>query len=274
MARRSTGEPLMSVRGLKVEFAGRRQFFRQRSGVRAVDGIDLDIDAGETVAVVGGSGSGKTTLGRAMPRLIPSVAGQIRFRGKEVPAAADRDFRLSSQLVFQDPYSSLDPRMRVDEIVAEPLRHVADLAPTERIMRVDKMLDEVGLANFANRWPHELSGGQRQRIAIARAIVRGPLFVVADEPVSALDMTIQAQVLKLLERLQAQYGFACLFISHDLAAVEQVADRVVVMQAGRIVEQGSRDDIFDRPQHDYTKALLAATPMVDFANPRVTHVPA
>jgi peptide/nickel transport system ATP-binding protein len=176
--------------------------------------------------------------------------------------------------VFQDPYSSLDPRMRVGEIVAEPLRHVAQLATTERVKRVEKMLDEVGLANFANRWPHELSGGQRQRIAIARAIVRGPLFVVADEPVSALDMTIQAQVLKLLERLQAQYGFACLFISHDLAAVEQVADRVVVMQGGRIVEQGSRDDIFDHPQHDYTKALLAATPLVEFNRPEVARVQA
>jgi peptide/nickel transport system ATP-binding protein len=274
IARVAVGEPLMSVRDLKVEFAGRRQFFRQQPGLRAVDGIDLDIRAGETVAVVGGSGSGKTTLGRAMLRLIPSAAGQIRFRGKEVPETADRDFRLSSQLVFQDPYSSLDPRMRVGEIVAEPLRHVAQLAATERTRRVEKMLDEVGLANFANRWPHELSGGQRQRIAIARAIVRGPLFVVADEPVSALDMTIQAQVLKLLERLQTQYGFACLFISHDLAAVEQVADRVVVMQGGRIVEQGSRDDIFDSPQHDYTKALLAATPMVDFARAEVARVPA
>jgi len=274
IARLPIGEPLMSVRGLKVEFAGGRQFFRQRPGLRAVDGIDLDIRAGETVALVGGSGSGKTTLGRAMLRLIPSVAGQIRFRGKEVPAAADRDFRLSSQLVFQDPYSSLDPRMRVGEIVAEPLRHVNQLATTERTARVQKILDEVGLANFTNRWPHELSGGQRQRIAIARAIVRGPLFVVADEPVSALDMTIQAQVLKLLERLQAQYGFACLFISHDLAAVEQVADRVVVMQGGRIVEQGTRDDIFDRPQHDYTKALLAATPLVDFGRFEVARVPA
>jgi peptide/nickel transport system ATP-binding protein len=264
----------MSVRGLKVEFGGRRQFSRQQPGLCAVDGIDLDIRAGETVAVVGGSGSGKTTLGRAMLRLIPSAAGQIRFRGKEVSETADRDFRLSSQLVFQDPYSSLDPRMRVGEIVAEPLRHVAQLAATERTRRVEKMLDEVGLANFANRWPHELSGGQRQRIAIARAIVRGPLFVVADEPVSALDMTIQAQVLKLLERLQAQYGFACLFISHDLAAVEQVADRVVVMQGGRIVEQGSRDDIFDSPQHDYTRALLAATPIVDFARPEAARVPA
>ena len=272
IARLPAGEPLMSVRGLKVEFTGRRQFFRQQPAVRAVDGVDLDIRAGETVAVVGGSGSGKTTLGRAMLRLIPSVAGYIRFRGKEVAAAADRDFRLSSQLVFQDPYSSLDPRMRVSEIVAEPLRHVTQLAATERNSRVQKMLDEVGLTNFADRWPHELSGGQRQRIAIARAIVRGPLFVVADEPVSALDMTIQAQVLKLLERLQAQYGFACLFISHDLAAVEQVADRVVVMQGGRIVEQGSRDDIFDRPQHDFTKALLAATPMVDIKGPKVARI--
>jgi peptide/nickel transport system ATP-binding protein len=274
IARLPVGEPLMSVRGLKVEFGGRRQFFRQQPGLCAVDGIDLDIRAGETVAVVGGSGSGKTTLGRAMLRLIPSAAGQIRFRGKEVSETADRDFRLSSQLVFQDPYSSLDPRMRVGEIVAEPLRHVAQLAASERTRRVEKMLDEVGLANFATRWPHELSGGQRQRIAIARAIVRGPQFVVADEPVSALDMTIQAQVLKLLERLQAQYGFACLFISHDLAAVEQVADRVVVMQGGRIVEQGSRDDIFDSPQHDYTRALLAATPMVDFAKPDAARVPA
>jgi peptide/nickel transport system ATP-binding protein len=273
MARRLTGEPLMSVRGLKVEFGGRRQLFRQQPGVRAVDGVDLDIGAGETVAVVGGSGSGKTTLGRAMLRLVPSAAGQIRFRGREIPAAADRDFRLSSQLVFQDPYSSLDPRMRVGEIVTEPLRHVAQLTTTERHKRVEKILDEVGLSNFAGRWPHELSGGQRQRIAIARAVVRGPLFVVADEPVSALDMTIQAQVLKLFERLQAQYGFACLFISHDLAAVEQVADRVVVMQGGRIVEQGWRDDIFDSPRHDYTKALLAATPMVDFAGP-AARVPA
>ncbi|MDQ8729262.1 ABC transporter ATP-binding protein [Bradyrhizobium sp. LHD-71] len=265
--RRSAGELLMSVSGLKVEFGGRRRFFQRKPGMRAVDGVDLDIHAGETVAVVGGSGSGKTTLGRAMLRLIPSAAGQVRFRGKDVPAVADRDFRLSSQLVFQDPYSSLDPRMRVGDIVAEPLRHVTGLSAGDRAKRVDRMLDEVGLAGFGGRWPHELSGGQRQRIAIARAIVRDPLFVVADEPVSALDMTIQAQVLKLFERLQVRYGFACLFISHDLAAVEQVADRVVVMQGGRIVEQGSRDDIFDRPQHDYTKALLAAAPVLDFGKP-------
>lgn len=261
---RQAGEPLVSVRDLKVGFAGRQRLFRRDTGVSAVNGVDLDIAAGETVAVVGGSGSGKTTLGRAMLRLIPTSGGEIRFRGRDVTATVDRDFRLASQLVFQDPYSSLDPRMRVGEIVAEPLRHVPQLTTAERDRRVEAMLDEVGLAGLGKRWPHELSGGQRQRVAIARAIVREPAFVVADEPVSALDMTIQAQVLKLFERLQAQYGFACLFISHDLAAVEQVADRVVVMQGGRIVEQGSRDDVFDHPQHDYTKALLAAAPVLDF----------
>jgi peptide/nickel transport system ATP-binding protein len=266
-ARRAAGEPLISVRGLKVSFGGRQRLFRHDADVAAVDGVDLDVGAGETVAVVGGSGSGKTTLGRAMLRLIPSAGGEIRFHGRRVISTRDRAFRLASQLVFQDPYSSLDPRMRVGEIVAEPLRHVPDLTAAECGRRVAAMLDEVGLAGFAPRWPHELSGGQRQRIAIARAIVRRPSFVVADEPVSALDMTIQAQVLKLIGRLQAQYGFACLFISHDLGAVEQVADRVVVMQRGRIVEQGSRDEIFDHPRHDYTKALLAAAPVLDFAGP-------
>jgi peptide/nickel transport system ATP-binding protein len=263
--RRPGGEVLISARGLRVAFEGRQHLFGRGAGVSAVGGVDLDIRAGETVAVVGGSGSGKTTLGRAMLRLIPANQGEIRFRGREVAARADREFRLASQLVFQDPYSSLDPRMRVGEIVAEPLRHIPQLAAGERDRRVEAMLEEVGLGGFRRRWPHELSGGQRQRVAIARAIIRHPAFVVADEPVSALDMTIQAQVLKLFERLQAQYGFACLFISHDLAAVEQVADRVVVMQGGRIVEQGPRDEVFDRPQHDYTKALLAATPILDFA---------
>jgi peptide/nickel transport system ATP-binding protein len=263
--RERRGDPLISVRGLKVAFEGRKRLFRREAGVAAVNGVDLDIGAGETVAVVGGSGSGKTTLGRAMLRLIPAAQGEIRFQGRAVGAGVDREFRLGAQLVFQDPYSSLDPRMRVGEIVAEPLRHMPELTASERETRVEAMLDEVGLGGFARRWPHELSGGQRQRIAIARAIIRRPAFVVADEPVSALDMTIQAQVLKLFERLQAQYGFACLFISHDLAAVEQVADRVVVMQGGCIVEQGSRDEIFDRPQHGYTKALLAAAPVLDFA---------
>ncbi|CAL76438.1 Putative ABC transporter nucleotide binding/ATPase protein [Bradyrhizobium sp. ORS 278] len=256
---------IMAVRGLKVTFPGRQRLFRRDAGLMAVNGVDLSIRAGETVAVVGGSGSGKTTLGRAMLRLLPLAGGEVHFLGRDVTSAIDADFRLAAQLVFQDPYSSLDPRMRIGDIVAEPLRHTS-LTTAERAGRVTTMLEEVGLSGLAQRWPHELSGGQRQRVAIARAIIRRPAFVVADEPVSALDMTIQAQVLKLFERLQAQYGFACLFISHDLAAVEQVADRVVVMQAGQIVEQGSRDDVFDRPQHDYTKALLAAAPIVAFSD--------
>ncbi|GLH79845.1 peptide ABC transporter ATP-binding protein [Bradyrhizobium sp. SSBR45G] len=265
-ARRSAGagDIVMAVRGMKVAFAGRQRLFRRDPGLMAVKGVDLTIRAGETVAVVGGSGSGKTTLGRAMLRLLPLAAGEVRFLGRDVTAAADQDFRLAAQLVFQDPYSSLDPRMRIGDIVAEPLRHTT-LSAVERTDRVAAMLDEVGLSGLARRFPHELSGGQRQRVAIARAIIRRPAFVVADEPVSALDMTIQAQVLKLFERLQAQYGFACLFISHDLAAVEQIADRVVVMQGGEIVEQGSRDEVFDRPQHDYTKALLAAAPIIAFS---------
>jgi peptide/nickel transport system ATP-binding protein len=261
---------VMSVRGLKVAFPGRQRLFRRDPVLTAVDGVDLAIRAGETVAVVGGSGSGKTTLGRAMLRLLPLAAGEVRFLGRDVTSALDRDFRLGSQLVFQDPYSSLDPRMRIGDVVGEPLRHTK-LSAAERTSRVAEMLDEVGLSGLAQRWPHELSGGQRQRVAIARAIIRGPAFVVADEPVSALDMTIQAQVLKLFGRLQAQYGFACLFISHDLAAVEQIADRVVVMQGGRIVEQGERDDVFDRPKQDYTKALLAAAPGIAFTDLHDVH---
>ena len=171
-----------------------------------------------------------------------------------------RDFRLNCQLVFQDPYSSLDPRQRIGDIVAEPLKHGLRLSRAERRERAEAILAEVGLAEFARRFPHALSGGQRQRVAIARAVVRNPAFVVADEPVSALDMTIQKQVLELFRRLQEKHGFACLFISHDLAAVSQIADRIVVMKEGRIVEQGGIADIFDRPQHAYTRALLEATP--------------
>jgi peptide/nickel transport system ATP-binding protein len=200
-SRPHASEPLVSVRALKVEFPGRQRLFDRAAGVMAIDGVDLDIHAGETVAVVGGSGSGKTTLGRAMLRLLPINGGEVRFRGNDVSGAADRVFRLASQLVFQDPFSSLDPRMRIGEIVAEPLRHLPQLNAAERTRRAEAMLDEVGLAGFARRWSHELSGGQRQRVAIARAVIRHPSFVVADEPVSALDMTIQAQVLRLLARL-------------------------------------------------------------------------
>ncbi|MEZ2297454.1 ABC transporter ATP-binding protein [Variovorax sp. RCC_210] len=257
-------QPLVQVRGLCVSYPGARTgLFKRQPPQRVIDTLDLDIHPGEMVALVGGSGSGKTTLGRAILRLAPSQSGQILFRGEDVRTAgraALHRFRLACQLVFQDPFSSLDPRMRVHDIVAEPLRHLPALDAAARLKRVHETLDEVGLDGLGARYPHELSGGQRQRVAIARALVRRPAFVVADEPVSALDMTIQAQVLRLFQSLQAHHGFACLFISHDLAAVEQIADRVIVMERGRIVEQGARDAVFDDPRHAYTQALLAATP--------------
>ncbi len=260
-------EPLVDVRQLVVDYAAGGGLLRRRSPKRALHGIDLAIRPGEVVAVVGGSGSGKTTLGRAIAGLLRPSGGSIRFAGRpldERDHAVWRDYRLNCQMVFQDPYSSLDPRMTIGALVGEALRHVAGLSKAQRKERVLQALDEVGLeAAHARRYPHELSGGQRQRVAIARAVVRQPRFVVADEPVSALDMTVRAQVLDLFARLQDKHGFACMFISHDLAVVEQVADRVVVMQEGRIVEEGCRDAVFDHPQHEYTRRLLAAIPALE-----------
>lgn len=234
-------------------------------GVAAVSGVSLDIRKGETVAVVGGSGSGKTTLGRALLGLVPLSSGCVEFEGRHITegnGSIRREARLGCQMVFQDPYSSLDPRQRIGSIVHEPLRHVQDTTPDDKERRVREVLAEVGLSGLDQRLPHELSGGQRQRVAIARALVRRPPFVVADEPVSALDMTIQAQVLELIRELQASYGFACLFISHDLAAVRRVAHRVIVMEAGRVVEQGATEDILGAPQHPYTTRLIEAAPMI------------
>jgi len=259
----SDAQPVIEVRNLVVDYPGKRRLFAKSAAKRVLHGIDLVVRPREIVAVVGGSGSGKTTLGRAIAGLVKPAEGDIRFRGGSIArsAAGWLDYRLNCQMVFQDPYSSLNPRMTIGQLVGEGLRLVPGLTSAERQARVAKMLDEVGLQpQHAQRYAHELSGGQRQRVAIARALIREPAFVIADEPVSALDVTVRAQVLALLAELQERHGFACLFISHDLGVVEQVADRVIVMQAGRIIEQGSRDEVFDKPQHAYTRKLLSAIP--------------
>ncbi len=255
--------PIVAVRDLVVDYPGRQGFFRKETAKRALHGISLEVQPRQVVAVVGGSGSGKTTLGQTIAGLLKPTGGEILFNGKPIfrSETAYWDYRLNCQMVFQDPYSSLDPRMTIQQLVAEPLRLAKEMSPAQRTARLEEVLAEVGLGDgFASRYPHELSGGQRQRIAIARAIVRRPSFVIADEPVSALDVTVRAQVLELFAELQKKHGFSCLFISHDLGVVEQVADRVVVMQEGRIVEDGTRDQIFDDPQHEYTRKLLSAVP--------------
>ena len=257
-------EPVVRTEGLVVEYGSSPSLLKRGKGKRALHGIDLSIRPGEIVAVVGGSGSGKTTLGRAIAGLLQPAGGRVLFDGQDIGAqrGADyRNYRHHCQMVFQDPFSSLDPRMTIGALVGEALRRFPGIPGAQRHTRVLESLEEVGLLpDHFDRYPHELSGGQRQRAAIARAIVRRPRFVIADEPVSALDMTVQAQILQLFSELQARHGFACLFISHDLAVVEQVADRVVVMESGRIVEQADRDTLFDRPQHPSTRRLLSAIP--------------
>jgi peptide/nickel transport system ATP-binding protein len=250
---------LLSVKDLKVQYRRRGE----TSDFHALAGVSLDVAPSEMVAVVGGSGCGKTTLGRAVLGLNPAARGEIRFDGLDplnLSAGDKAAFRRQTQLVFQDPYSSLDPRMRVREIVGEALRNLPELSRAERAERTAQVLDDVGLAALADRFPHQMSGGQRQRVAIARALVSRPRFVVADEPVSALDATIQAQVLELFRKLQAQYGFACLFITHDLGVVGEIADRVIVMRSGRIVEEGPKDAVLDHPKDPFTRELLAAMP--------------
>jgi peptide/nickel transport system ATP-binding protein len=258
--------PIVSVRDLVVEFAGRRGLFRRGSTKQAVRGVSLDVRPGEVLAVVGGSGSGKTTLARVVAGLTRHQGGSVHFNGRSIATsgAAYQDYRRNCQMVFQDPFSSLDPRMKVGAVVAESLRALPEIPSSEYPSRVRAALESVALdPALARHFPHELSGGQRQRVAIARALVRQPSFVIADEAVSALDVTVRAQILKLLAELQAKFGFACLFITHDLSVVEQVADRVVVMQEGRIVEEGSRDAILDTPSHPYTRKLLGAIPVLE-----------
>ena len=262
------GDVLLAIDGAVVEYAGKPGLFRAGAPKRVIDGVSIDVRAGEIVALVGASGSGKTTLGRAALGLKELAGGAIRFEGTDLAAMdrrQDQAFRRAAQIIFQDPFSSLAPHLRIGEIVGAALRHIPGMTDAERGERVSRMLEEVGLAGYERRRPHQMSGGQRQRVAIARAIVSKPRLVVADEPVSALDLTIQKQVIELLQRLQREYGFACLFVTHDLAVVEQIADRVVVLEQGKIVEEGATAAVFADPRHDYTRRLLAASPALALA---------
>ena len=260
---------LLQVTNLKTHFPIRAGILQKPVGwVRAVDGVSFAINEGECVGLVGESGCGKTTLGRTLLRLIEPTAGTIQFAGQEITDL--RTFRRQAQMIFQDPYGSLNPRMTDGRIIGEPLRiHKLCQNKSDEQARVAELLKSVGLApEHARRYPHEFSGGQRQRIGIARALAVQPKFIVCDEPVSALDVSVQAQIINLLSDLQEQFKLTYLFIAHDLAVVEHISDRVLVMYFGKIVEAASAAEIYDHPTHWYTQALLSAVPDVDPARRR------
>lgn len=258
---------LVNVRRLVKEFSDRGGLLGKPNVVRAVDDISFTIEEGETFGLVGESGSGKTTTGRCILRLIEPTSGEVLFRGRNVLGFSGEELRLARrnmQIVFQDPYSSLNPRMRVREILEEPLDIHAIGSRSEREARAAELMRLVGLdPALLSRYPHEFSGGQRQRIGVARALALNPSFIIADEPVSALDVSVQAQVVNLLLDLQQQLGLAYLFIAHDLRLVEHICRRTAVMHLGRIVEMGETEMLFGNPQHAYTKALLSAIPVPD-----------
>lgn len=258
---------LIEVKGLRKSFEIKKGFFGQSKRLRAVDGISFAIRKGETFSLVGESGCGKSTTGRLVTRLLTPSEGEIWFNGHNISSFSDnkmRPLRKEMQMVFQDPYASLNPRMKVKELVAEPLLIHTKLSPKERDRLAGELLDTVGLNSLhAERFAHEFSGGQRQRIGIARALSVRPSLIVADEPVSALDVSIQSQVLNLLQDLQEEYGLTYLFISHDLSVVEHISDRIGVMYLGTLVESAPKDALYDRPLHPYTQALLSSVPVPD-----------
>ena len=260
--------PLLEVDNLKTHFPVRRGILqRVVDQVRAVDGVSFKIQPGETLGLVGESGCGKTTVGRTILRLIPATSGSVRYDGEDLfdmKASEMRDIRRKMQIIFQDPAGSLNPRMRVGRIVGEPLEVHGIASGDELRERVENLLERCGLwRQAADRYPHEFSGGQRQRIGIARALALEPRLIVCDEPTSALDVSIQSQILNLLADLQDDFGLSYLFISHDMAVIHHVCDRIAVMLDGQIVEEGDRDGIIEAPTHEYTKALLSAVPEAD-----------
>jgi oligopeptide/dipeptide ABC transporter ATP-binding protein len=265
----STSEPILRVANLAKHFQGGGGLFGGPAAtVKAVDGVSFEIQRGETLGLVGESGCGKTTTGRCILRLETPTSGEVVFEGRDMAKLSDaelRGVRRRMQVIFQDPYSSLNPRMTVGQIIAEPLavhRIVPDRAA--RAARVQDMLRHAGLLPaMARRYPHELSGGQRQRVGIARALAMEPSLIVCDEPVSALDVSIQAQIINLLEELQAEFGLTYLFVAHDLSVVRHISDRVAVMYLGKVMEITDRKSLYQDPQHPYTKALLSAVPIPD-----------